>query len=80
MSKLQTYLDFVETVYPIRNLRMVNDIMDWSPDNAIAHKKGYSHPRKIKVYRMSEIRTTPKIGRNQICECGSGLKSKKCCK
>lgn len=26
-----------------------------------------------------EVRTTPKVGRNQICPCGSGLKHKKCC-
>ncbi len=25
------------------------------------------------------VRTEPKIGRNQTCPCGSGLKSKRCC-
>jgi uncharacterized protein YecA (UPF0149 family) len=27
-----------------------------------------------------EVRTTPKVGANQSCPCGSGLKNKKCCK
>jgi SEC-C motif len=26
-----------------------------------------------------EVRTEPKIGRNEPCQCGSGQKSKKCC-
>lgn len=25
------------------------------------------------------IRTLPKIGRNSLCQCGSGLKYKRCC-
>ena len=28
---------------------------------------------------LHEVRTSPKIGRNQLCSCGSGLKYKKCC-
>lgn len=28
---------------------------------------------------LEPVRTTPKFGRNSICECGSGLKYKKCC-
>lgn len=35
---------------------------------------------KIKRYGKSvQVRTTDKIGRNQICSCGSGKKYKKCC-
>lgn len=35
---------------------------------------------KRKVYgRSVEVRTTPKIGRNETCPCGSGIKHKKCC-
>ena len=38
----------------------------------------YSLP-KSKVYgRSVEVRTEPKIGRNQPCPCGSGVKYKKC--
>ena len=29
--------------------------------------------------RRVEVRTKPKIGRNELCPCGSGLKYKKCC-
>jgi len=31
------------------------------------------------VNSMVSIRTTPKIGRNDWCPCGSGKKYKKCC-
>ena len=31
------------------------------------------------VNSMVPIRTTPKIGRNDSCPCGSGKKYKKCC-
>lgn len=35
---------------------------------------------KQKRYGPSvEVRTEPKIGRNQLCPCGSGVKYKKCC-
>ena len=27
----------------------------------------------------ANIRTEPKINRNEICKCGSGIKFKKCC-
>jgi len=36
--------------------------------------------KKIRVKEFSIIRAKPrKIGRNENCHCGSGLKSKKCC-
>ena len=35
-------------------------------------------PRKLRGYPV-EVRTTPKIGRNDKCSCKSGLKYKKCC-
>lgn len=28
---------------------------------------------------IATFRTTPKIGRNELCHCGSGKKYKKCC-
>ena len=35
---------------------------------------------KRKVYgRLVDVRTDPKIGRNQLCPCGSLKKFKKCC-
>jgi Predicted metal-binding protein related to the C-terminal domain of SecA len=36
--------------------------------------QGQNPPLKIKT-----IQTTPKVGRNDPCPCGSGLKYKKCC-
>ena len=27
-----------------------------------------------------DVRTTPKVGVNELCPCGSGKKNKKCCK
>ena len=40
-------------------------------------------PRKqddrFRAHRRTHIRTGPKIGRNDPCPCGSGLKYKKCC-
>ena len=35
--------------------------------------------QQIPPERTTEIRTTPKTGRNDPCPCGSGLKYKKCC-
>jgi hypothetical protein len=36
-------------------------------------KRGYSHVKQV-------VRSSPKIGNNEKCPCGSGLKFKKCCK
>jgi uncharacterized protein len=33
----------------------------------------------VRTHRRTHIRTGPKIGRNDPCPCGSGLKYKKCC-
>ncbi len=34
----------------------------------------------IPFSRMVPMRTTTKVGRNELCRCGSGKKNKKCCK
>lgn len=36
-------------------------------------------PNKYKGKIIEPIRSTNKISRNSLCECGSGIKSKKCC-
>jgi len=36
-------------------------------------------PAKKVVGERVEVRTDKKIGRNEICPCGSGMKYKKCC-
>jgi len=41
----------------------------------------YSHlTKKEREANILPIRTTPKIGRNEPCSCGSGKKNKHCCK
>ena len=40
----------------------------------------YSHiPEKQRYIELEPVRTEPKIGRNDLCSCGSGKKYKKCC-
>jgi hypothetical protein len=41
----------------------------------IVHKKAQPEPATIAPIRNA----TPKIGRNELCPCGSGLKFKRCC-
>ncbi len=36
-------------------------------------------PNDLKNAKTVPVRTEPKIGRNDQCSCGSGLKYKKCC-
>lgn len=44
-----------------------------------------SHYKKMLKYRKKQrknvpiVNESPKIGRNEVCPCGSGLKYKKCC-
>ena len=35
---------------------------------------------KERLARTVHVRNQPKTGRNEVCRCGSGKKSKKCCK
>jgi len=42
-------------------------------------KNGRWYYREGKTLREPERRTTPKLGRNDPCSCGSGQKFKKCC-
>jgi uncharacterized protein YecA (UPF0149 family) len=36
-------------------------------------------PSPFSILDQPYVRTTPKIGRNEPCPCGSGKKYKKCC-
>ena len=38
-----------------------------------------SQPRMGGSDSMTIVRDTPKVGRNELCPCGSGKKYKKCC-
>ena len=43
-------------------------------------KGGYLNGKSRKIKgKITDIRTEPKINRNEPCTCGSGLKFKKCC-
>lgn len=47
-----------------------------------AYEKGQQDPSfraKIREALYTDRRETPKVGRNDPCPCGSGLKFKKCC-
>lgn len=35
--------------------------------------------KPLKAGFYSDVRTTPKVGRNELCTCGSGKKYKSCC-
>lgn len=39
----------------------------------------YDSSKKKPKGKLVEVRTEPKIGRNEPCPCGSGKKYKKCC-
>lgn len=42
--------------------------------------KGNILPKRFKGLLVEDVRAEPKVGRNELCSCGSGLKNKKCCK
>lgn len=72
-------MGFIGTYFPIHSrhiedIKTIKEIIDDMPKYTVG-----KHPKKIKVYRRSEVRTEPKVGRNQRCKCGSGLKFKNCC-
>jgi len=41
---------------------------------------GVKVPSKKFSISVVEVSATPKIGRNELCDCGSGIKYKNCCK
>ena len=46
----------------------------------LLNPKAYSSPpRMAGSNQMTVVHKTPKIGRNDLCPCGSGIKYKKCC-
>jgi len=49
-------------------------------ENDYLMSKDYGLTKKQREANIVPVRTTPKIGRNEPCTCGSGLKNKKCCK
>lgn len=57
------YASFLGNIYPFPN----NSIFNRLP------------PAKKGQGKIVHVRTEKKIGRNESCSCGSGLKYKKCC-
>lgn len=61
------------------------DIKYVSGPNRVSKKKTQRKSHNQKLHSAfahvvtKEEREAPKIGRNEICPCGSGLKYKKCC-
>ena len=52
-------------------------------DESFHHNKipiGVKVPNKKFCVSVAEVRAIPKIGRNKLCSCGSGIKYKNCCK
>lgn len=47
-----------------------------APSNQLKHKR---YKKQMRGGRPAQIRTEPKIGRNELCPCGSGKKYKRCC-
>jgi hypothetical protein len=49
------------------------------PPRPPAPRPGPLDPRNVPAPAVPARRTTPKVGRNDPCPCGSGKKYKKCC-
>jgi len=58
----------------LKSMRQVKSWISKHPEAARQQKEG-EEPKKIETYRREE----PKVGRNDMCPCGSGKKYKKCC-
>lgn len=46
----------------------------------VADVTSHRIPKKWRNAKVVDVRTTPKVGRNEPCPCGSGKKNKSCCK
>lgn len=57
-----------------------NEPEDLSEVEYLLNPKAFaSQPRMNNSEGMTFTREQPKVGRNELCPCGSGLKYKKCC-
>jgi uncharacterized protein YchJ len=52
---------------------------DLDPAPAPPHPVGFVSKNPIPLSNSNPTRTHPKVGRNETCPCGSGLKFKRCC-
>lgn len=62
-------------------LRIINDEDNGLMESyEITRSMGmYNTPKRLKGVPVVDVRTEPKVGRNELCPCGSGFKNKKCC-
>jgi hypothetical protein len=67
--KKPSFLDYAQAIYPYHML-----------ENHMAEMKDYGLSKKQREATIVPVRSTPKIGRNEPCPCGSGKKNKLCCK
>ncbi|MCP4702392.1 MAG: DUF1186 domain-containing protein [Gammaproteobacteria bacterium] len=62
-----------------RAYRLIDSTIAEMESWACFKPKAEPKPKPRQQPRVAEVRTAPKIGRNQPCPCGSGKKYKKCC-
>ncbi|WP_147532261.1 SEC-C metal-binding domain-containing protein [Bacillus marasmi] len=85
---IQTELTF-ECLDAVKSLMddvvlLMNNTREWyllgyTPEELSAHEKKSVRPVPDKIGVIINLQTGQKIGRNDLCRCGSGKKFKKCC-
>src|SRR5579884_2888420 len=63
---------------PAARLRAAKFILEAVPNHRTPHSQQSAKPAAPATHAATP-RPAPKIGRNDYCPCGSGLKYKKCC-
>ena len=68
----------------VRHYEMWKSVVDdpEHPDHALVRSEAYDDPTYVPAFPRKEParRTTPKVGANEPCPCGSGKKYKRCCR
>ena len=88
-DEVDNYLSILYNTRSIKKVGIIGDINAFNTDSYLKYEITpilkdieefkYSHlSKKEKEYKIVDVRSTPKINRNSICECGSGKKYKKC--
>lgn len=72
----------MENTYKLTHLEYIEQYRKYQNDLEILENKfstSYKGGFKKQYGYIKKIRTEPKINRNSLCPCDSGLKYKKCC-
>ncbi len=72
----KTMRPFPESELPKKRLNLIAN----AAAGVMQIKRHFSKKKKVKTPEGTFRREEPKVGRNDPCPCGSGLKFKKCCK